>query len=86
MRVSVKGLDSGVEPLEPIVSSPTNTLRCCDYALRTAAGGVGQAVRFDLSRALETGAAFAVPRELPQLAAVDHWRRFAQGNQAQPSR
>ena len=40
-------------------------------ALRTAAGGVGQAVRFDLSRALEAGAAHTLPSELPRLAAVD---------------
>lgn len=33
--------------LESIVSSPSNTPRCCAYALRTAAGCVGQVGRFD---------------------------------------
>ena len=33
---------------EPIVSSPSNTPRCCRYSFRTAAGGVGQAGQFDL--------------------------------------
>ena len=43
---------------KPIVSDPYNTKRCCAYALRTAAGRVGQVMRFDQSH--------AQPSEQPQ--------------------
>ena len=52
-------------------------------ALRTAAGGVGQAVRFDLSRALGAGAAHTLPSELPRLAAVD--RLAARATERRPA-